>query len=132
MDGSITNQQQKKRDPLPSSPQPASSGDVPSCPYLLGRLNVALGLQHLLSGGCVPRGRVAGGGDGLPRGCHDESRLLRVLGDEGRLEHRRGRIRGFRRALSAEADLPEGAAELVGLEWDKGEDGGGWHVGQEQ
>lgn len=50
---------------------------------LLGRLNVALGLQHLLSGGRVPRGGVAGGGNGLPRGCHDESCLLRVLGDEG-------------------------------------------------
>lgn len=25
-----------------------------ACSYLLGRLNVALGLQHLLCGGCVP------------------------------------------------------------------------------
>lgn len=74
---------EKKRDPLPSSPWSGSSGDVPLCPYLLGRLNVALGLQHLLSGGRVPRGGVAGGGNGLPRGCHDESCLLRVLGDEG-------------------------------------------------
>lgn len=93
----------------------------PLTAYLLGGLHIALGLQDLLGWRRVSRGRVVGGSDRLPWGSHDESRLLRMLGQERWLEDGGGRVRRFRGALAAEADLPEGTVELLGL---RGPEGG--------
>jgi hypothetical protein len=53
---------------------------------LLRGLHVALGWQDLLSRRYMARGGIVGSREGLSRGSHDETSLLRVLGDKCGLE----------------------------------------------
>lgn len=78
-------------------------------------LHVALGWQDLLGRWSMARSGIIGSGKGLSCRSHDETSLLRMLGDKWGLEQSRGGVSCFSRTLAAKAHLSKGVAEVFCL-----------------